>query len=283
VREEVALVTNVQRFSLYDGGGIRTVAFLKGCPHRCPWCANPETISYAPEELMHESLCIRCSREGQEPCPRLPDACPTGAKELVGVPTTVGDLLETCLRDRVFFEGGGGVTLSGGEPLSPVHQDFAWAFLDGAKEAGVHTAIETTLGVELPDIERFTGVTDAWLVDFKLADERASRQVSGVSPALRDRNLEAILARGAHVVARMPIIPGYTDAPANVEANVSRLVELGITRADVLPFHQLGQVKYAGTGRPYAMEGASQLSEADVAWVVEALEAASVTACVHGE
>lgn len=195
---------------------------------------------------------------------------------------TVGDLPEACLRDRVFFEGSGGVSLSGGEPLSPVRQDFACAFLTGAHEAGAHTTIETTLSVESIKPQLLVRVTDVWLVDFKVADERASREVCGVSPALRDTNLETILSLGAHVVARMPIIPGYTDSPENVEANIERLVELGITRADVLPFHQLGQAKYAGVGRAYAMEDTPQLTEDDVSWVVEALEAASIAACVHG-
>ena len=113
----VATVTNVQRFSLHDGGGIRTVVFLKGCPFRCPWCCNPENLSTEPEVSLRERLCIHCSpRPGGGPCATAPEDCPTGAKELLGRQRTVDDLVAEVERDRAFYEeSGGGVTVSGGE------------------------------------------------------------------------------------------------------------------------------------------------------------------------
>ena len=278
-----ATVTNVQRFSLHDGGGIRTVAFLKGCPFRCPWCCNPENLSFEPEVSLKERLCIHCSpRPGGAMCQTDPDRCPSGAKELMGRTRTVASLVEEALRDQVFFEeSGGGVTLSGGECLA--RQDFAVSFLAACKERGANTAIETTLAVPLSDVEGLVAAVDTFLVDFKMADRERSLRVCGIDPDIRDANLRAVLAAGGTVVARMPIIPGYTDGRENVAANVARIRDLGITRADVLPFHQLGEGKYDSLGKDYACRGMRQLTEADVQWVADLLEQAGIHAVICGE
>ena len=283
-----ALYTNVQRFSIHDGGGIRTVVFLKGCPFRCPWCCNPENLSFGPQVAWHERKCIHCSMPegacGLSACPRTPEQCPTGAKELLGKPADPAELAGLVLRDRVFYEeSGGGVTLSGGEALAGPNLGFSLEFLSLCKRAGLDCAVETTLAVPLPDPAALASVTDTLLVDFKVADRERSISTTGIDPALRDANLEALLAYGTKVVARMPIIPGYTDGEENVRANVSRMCELGITRADVLPFHQMGEAKYDSIGRPYALCGMPQLDEAAVRGVVDACEAAGISAVVHGE
>lgn len=282
-----ALYTNVQRFSIHDGGGIRTVVFLKGCPFTCPWCCNPENLSFSPDEEWHARLCIGCSMAG-EPCaancPRTAEECPTGAKEVVGRPAVVSELLDTVLRDRIFYEeSNGGVTLSGGECLAGRNQGFAMAFLEACKAAGVNTAIETTLAVQPTDPERLAASCDSFLVDFKIADRAQSLETLRLDPDLRDANLRTLLDLGAHVIARMPIIPGYTDSPENVAANVARIRELGITRADVLPFHQLGSAKYDALGQAYGMGEVAQLSEEDVADVIATCENAGLTTVVHGE
>lgn len=253
-----ATITNVQRFSLHDGGGIRTVVFVKGCPFRCPWCCNPENLSPKPQEVWRKSLCIRCSMRPGEfapgACPKSASECPTGAKELLGVERSAEELAEECLRDAVFYEeSGGGVTLSGGECLSC--QGFAEEFLQCCKERGMRTAIETTLAVPLADAEKLVAGCDLFLVDFKIADRERSMEVTGIDPQVRDKNLRRIIGLGAKVVGRMPIIPGFTDSRDNVSQNVARLVELGITRVDVLPFHQLGKGKYDAAGMDYAPQG----------------------------
>lgn len=283
-----ALFTNVQRFSIHDGGGIRTVVFLKGCPFRCPWCSNPETLSFEPQTCWHESLCVHCSMapggNGLRDCPRSPEECPTTAKETVGKPASVEDLLDLVRRDRVFYEeSNGGVTVSGGECLAGPNQDLTVELLRRCHEEGIGTAIETTLAVPVRDMAALVAAADALLVDFKIADPRRSREVIGLDVGLRDKNLRAALSLGARVVARMPIIPGFTDSAENVRANVERIVELGIGRADVLPFHQLGQGKYDSIGRPYSLAGLPQLTEDDVADVVAACEAAGLVTVVHGE
>ena len=278
-----ATVTNIQRFSLHDGGGIRTVVFLKGCPFRCPWCCNPENLSREPEVSLRERLCIHCSpRPGGAPCETAPEACPTGAKELLGRVRGVGELVAEAARDRAFFEeSGGGVTVSGGECL--LYQDFLCAFLEACRADGLRCSIETTLALPLDDPARLVAACDSLLVDFKIADRDKSLEVTGIDPDLRDANLRTALALGARVVARMPIIPGFTDDAPCVDANVARIVELGLRRVDVLPFHQLGEGKYDSLGRSYALAGVRQLSEDDVAGVVERCRAAGLDVVVHGE
>lgn len=279
----VATVTNVQRFSLHDGGGIRTVVFLKGCPFRCPWCCNPENLSTEPEVSLRERLCIHCSpRPGGGPCATAPEDCPTGAKELLGRSRTVDDLVAEVERDRAFYEeSGGGVTVSGGECL--LRQDFLCAFLEACRAAGLSTAVETTLALPLADPARLVAACDVLLVDFKIADRAKSLELTGIDPDVRDANLRDVQDLGARVVARMPVIPGFTDDAACVDANVARIAELGLRRVDVLPFHQLGEGKYDSLGRDYALRGVPQLSDADVAGVVARCEAAGLDAVVRGE
>ncbi len=278
-----ATITNVQRFSLHDGGGIRTVVFLKGCPFRCPWCCNPENLSSEPEVSFKERLCICCSpRPDGGPCQTRPEDCPTGAKELLGRLRTVDDLLAEVVRDRSFYEeSDGGVTVSGGECL--LRQDFLCAFLEACHEEGISTAVETTLAVPLADAGRLVAACDAFLVDFKIADRARSLEATGIDPEVRDANVRSVLSAGGRVVARMPIIPGFTDDAACVASNVSRIRELGVTRVDVLPFHQLGQGKYDSLGRAYGLRDVPQLSERDVADVVARCRAAGLRTVVHGE
>lgn len=280
---QTACVTNVQRYSLHDGGGIRTNVFLKGCPFTCPWCCNPENLSAAPEVSFKERLCMGCSR--REPgglCATAPEDCPTGAKTLLGEELSVDDVMDRVLRDAAFYEeSGGGLTVSGGEAL--LWQPFVQALFERAKAEGLKTAIETTLALPIADPAGLAAVCDRWLVDFKVADRDRSVGVCRIDPGVRDRNLAALRKLGADVVARMPIIPGYTDSPENVAANLDAVAAAGLTRVDVLPFHQLGSAKYDSLGLDYTMDDVPQLSEADVAWVVDEARARGLDARVRGE
>ena len=280
-----ATVTNLQRFSLHDGGGIRTVVFLKGCPFRCPWCCNPENLSFDPQVSLKERLCIHCSRKPGEACPRTPQECPTGALELLGRDREADDLVAECLRDRIFYEeSGGGVTLSGGECLAPVsRQPFVREFCARAKDSDVSTALETTLAIPLDNARELAKVVDTWLVDFKIADRKRSMRLLGIDTDVRDQNLRVLLDLGARVIARMPIIPGYTDSRENVTSNLATMRSLGIMRADVLPFHQLGEGKYESVGLAYGLAGMSQLFAEDVQWVADLCENAGIAAVIHGE
>lgn len=286
-------VTNIQRFSIHDGGGIRSVAFTKGCPFRCPWCCNPENLSFEPEVCWHEKLCIGCSvRPSGErdangaPCDTAPEDCPTGAKERLGTMREVGELTQELLRDKVFFEeSGGGVTVSGGECLAGAERQRAvLELLERCHAEHVATALETTLAVPLHvDAARLVRACDTFLVDFKIADRERSLKVTRLDPDVRDANLRALLAEGANVVARMPIIPGFTDGEDNVRANAERACELGIQRADILPFHQLGSSKYQSLGMDYTMADVPQLTDADVQRDVAICEEAGLEVVIRGE
>ena len=279
------LVANIQRYSLHDGGGIRTVAFLKGCPFHCPWCCNPETLSFKPQIAFHKDKCIHCStfEPGARLCNTSPDDCPTMAKEVVGTLMTEEELTDKLLRDRVFFEeSGGGVTLSGGECMAAPNQEFAIRVLTSCHEAGVHTAIESTLAVQLREPERLAACVDVFLIDFKIANRLDSKEIIGFDPLLRDQNVRALLDLGANVVARMPIIPGYTDSDENVIQNIERIASLGIKRADVLPFHQFGSSKYEANGMTYDLADVPQLTDNDVKWICMACQLAGVDGRVGG-
>lgn len=288
-----ALVTNVQRYSLHDGGGIRTVVFLKGCPFRCPWCCNPENLSFEPQLAWNERFCIHCSMpegaDGLCDCPRPPEACPTGAKSRYGTWRDLDDLAYEAMRDRPFFEeSGGGVTVSGGECLAGRNLEATLGLLERCHSEGVATAIETTLAVPLGQhATRLVAAADLFLVDFKIADGASSQATLGLDVSLRDANVRHLRGLGVdvadRVVARLPVIPGYTDGGDCVRANARRIRELGIRRADVLPFHQLGESKYASLGKDYELQGVSQLSERDVAPVVETLQEAGIEVTIHGE
>ena len=286
-------VTNVQRFSLHDGGGIRSVAFTKGCPFRCPWCCNPENLSFEPEVSWHERLCLGCSvrADGRRdangaPCDTPPERCPAAAKELLGQWRAVDELAAELLRDLPFFEeSGGGVTVSGGECLAgAARQRAVITLLERCHAAGAATALETTLATPLAvEPERLVAACDAFLVDFKVADRKRSLAVTGIDPLVRDANVARVVAAGGRVVARMPVIPGFTDGDACIRANARRARELGIRRADVLPFHQLGESKYASVGRAYGMGGVAQLSEEDVERALELVRAEGLLATLRGE
>lgn len=291
--ERALCITNVQRFSLHDGGGIRSVAFTKGCPFRCPWCCNPENLSFEPEVCWHERLCLGCSvrADGRRdangaPCDTPPERCPAAAKELLGQWRSVGELAHELLRDLPFFEeSGGGVTVSGGECLAgAARQHAVLALLEACHAGGASTALETTLATRLAmPAERLVGACDVFLVDFKIADRARSLEVTGIDPELRDENLARVMVAGGNVVARMPVIPGYTDGEACVLANARRAVELGIRRADILPFHQLGESKYASVGREYELGGVPQLSDEAAERIAELVRGVGLDAVVRGE
>lgn len=175
--------------------------------------------------------------------------------------------------------------MSGGECLAgAARQRAVIALLERCHAAGAATALETTLAVPLAvPLDRLVGACDAFLVDFKVADRKRSLAVTGIDPAVRDTNLVRVIGAGGHVVARMPIIPGYTDDDACVLANAHRAASLGIRRADVLPFHQLGEGKYSSVGLDYEMSGVPPLTEADVGRIVSLVESAGLEVVVHGE
>lgn len=286
------IITNIQRYSLHDGGGIRTVAFLKGCPFRCPWCCNPENLSFEQEISFHKSLCIGCSvrKDGRLdangcPCDIPVSECPTGAKRFEGTEHSVDTLVDKLSRDKVFFdESDGGITLSGGECLAgSKRQEYVMDVLQECKNRGINTALETTLAVPLVDVERLARACDVFLVDFKLADKDRSIEVTGIDTEIRDENIRALVRLGATVIARVPLIPGYTASIANAQSNAEAICAHKIKQVDLLPFHKLGEGKYESLGMRYECADSELITEKELSDIENVYKSFGLKVVRHGE
>ena len=286
------IITNIQRYSPHDGGGIRTVAFLKGCPLRCPWCCNPENLSFEQEISFHKSLCIGCSvrKDGRLdangcPCDTPVSECPTGAKRFEGTEHSVDTLVDKLSRDKVFFdESDGGITLSGGECLAgSKRQEYVMDVLQGCKNRGINTALETTLAVLLVDVERLARACDAFLVDFKLADKDRSIEVTGIDTDIRGETIRALVRLGSTVIARVPLIPGYTASIANAQSNAEAICAHKIKQVDLLPFHKLGEGKYESLGMRYECADSELITEKELSDIENVYKSFGSKVVRHGE
>lgn len=273
------LVFDIQRYSLHDGPGLRTNVFLKGCPLRCPWCANPESQRVEPELALSTHSCIDCG-QFVEPCracftastakenrATLADrvaTCPTGALHWIGELRTAGDVIAEVLRDAAFYGSEGGLTLTGGE--ATMQPAFAEALLRLAKVAGIATALETAGHTQWPVLARLLPLLDLILFDLKQIDCERHRQVTGLGNELILANLRQLAAHNAPLIVRIPLIPGFNADPASLDALATFIVELGATvqRVDLLPYHTLGQAKYRALGRPYPWADHACLTDAQV-------------------
>lgn len=230
------LVFDVQRFSIHDGPGIRTTVFLKGCPLRCAWCQNPESQARGPE-VMHG--------------------------EPVGRPMAAAAILDEVLRDRDYYAEDGGLTLSGGEPL--LHEAFAAELLEGAKSAGLPTCVETCGHVTERALESALPHIDLLYFDLKHMDPDAHARLTGVSPRTILANAERLVAAGAPVEFRVPIVPGANDDRANIEQTGHFLRGLGQRRVRLVPYRAYYHDKEAALGRQPAIEVDASLADARVA------------------
>lgn len=247
-RADTARIFNIQRYSLNDGQGIRTVIFFKGCPHTCPWCANPESLSPKIETVRRNSRCLHCS-----PCLQDVDECPSGAFEHIGRDISLAALEREVMKDDVFFRSsGGGVTLSGGEVL--MQAPFATRFLTRLRELGVHTAIETAGDAPFSRLWPLAQQCDEVLFDVKILDEAQSRDVLNINLARVLANLRLLRENGVKVTPRLPLIPGYTLNETNIAIAIGVLKSLSFSELHILPFHQYGEPKYGLLGRSWAMK-----------------------------
>ncbi|MBO1308178.1 glycyl-radical enzyme activating protein [Enterococcus sp. 669A] len=254
------LVFNVQRYSVHDGGGIRTIIFLKGCPLRCPWCSNPE------------------SRKAVAPTTWTKN----GQQETIGQWQTKEELVDEVMKDEIFYRtSGGGVTLSGGEVL--MQADFAAELLAEFNYLGVHTAIETTGCFPVKEIQKLTPFVQQVLFDLKIMDPIKSKQVIGVDIQTVKENFEFLLSQDQlELIPRIPLIPEYTTEPANLLAMIDYLQNLEIKEVHLLPFHQYGSSKYDYLGWDYQMKDAVPLTNSQVDTIKNQFEAAGITANVDG-
>ena len=235
-----------------DGPGIRTTVFLKGCPLSCVWCHNPESQRFEPEILFYKDKCTGCGRCRGITAADRDFVCFNGAKEICGKTVSANEVTAEVLKDKPFYENsGGGMTLSGGEPLA--QYDFSLKLLKKAKENGIHTAVETCGYAEKPKILEIAKYVDLFLFDCKETDQELHKEYTGVDNKIILDNLKALSDADSKIILRCPIIPGFNDRAEHFKGISEIAGKLsGIKHIEVEPFHPLGESKYSALGRGVA-------------------------------
>ena len=274
------IIFDLKRFAVHDGGGLRSTLFLKGCPLHCPWCQNPEGIAqtpilwHNPQVCLHCGSCVAACPHGAltqtdrihvdhstcNQCGVCVDACPAAAMTVYGKTATAREAADSLLRDQVFFGKNGGVTLSGGEVL--MQWQFAAEILQLCKNAGTDTAIETCLLAPRQALEAMLPVTDHFLVDIKFMDADLHRHHLGADNRQILRNFEWLLEKGADVLVRTPLIPGYTATEENIRS-IARYLHATAPQVpyELLNFNPLCRSKYAALEQDYPVSGNALTAE----------------------
>ena len=287
---ESGLIFDVKKYAINDGPGIRVAIFFKGCPLRCAWCHNPESISPKIEKMYNPDKCIGCrscieacpedacsltpegivtDRERCTGCGKCAEICPTMATEMSGRIVTVTELAEVVEKERLIFEqSGGGVTFSGGEPL--LQPDFLLALLQEFGRRGVHRAVDTT---GFARSELLLGVaehTDLFLYDLKMMDPARHRRWTGVDNTVIHENLRLLSESGCEVMIRIPLIRGVNDDDANMRQTAAFVAALPGRPKPValLPYHNIMANKYRRLGTSFDGAGMTEPTQADLARVI---------------
>lgn len=270
------LILNIQRYSIHDGGGIRTIVFFKGCPMHCPWCSNPESQSFHVEMGKIKNMCINCSK-----CTFDENECPSGAIVHFGDFITVKDVIKEVLKDEIFYRTSkGGVTLSGGEVLSqPL---FALELLKELKKLNIHTAIETCGQGKMENLLNIAAYTDLILFDLKIMDSTKAKNFIGANLNSILNNFKAVVSKGYKVIPRVPIIPSYTMDKENITKIIEFLKELKVKEVHLLPFHQLGSGKYHTINKIYTMENVQVPTEEEINEIKRSFELAGFKIVIGG-
>jgi pyruvate formate lyase activating enzyme len=277
----LGIVSDIQRYSLHDGPGIRTVIFLKSCPLSCQWCANPEAQQPHPELMFTNATCVACENcvsacpdeaitliaspdQGTVPvvdwgscntslaCAKV---CPTGTLTQVGKAYTIDEIVAIVQLDKAFYDrSNGGVTLSGGEPTSQT--DFSNSILEACKEHGIHTTIETCGACEWEQLAQLLPFTDLIYFDVKHLDPAQHLNFTGAPNEQILANLARLIQLQNDLVIRLPLIPGYNDNDEHLinMATFLKSLKPGLP-LELIPYHRLGNEKYARLGQTYPFEG----------------------------
>lgn len=255
-----ANIFDIQRFCIHDGPGVRTTVFFKGCNLRCLWCHNPESQSALPQLMFYENKCVGCG-ECRKVCPRAftvecvsegrcISACSHGAREISGKTVPVNEIIDILLRDREFYRNsGGGVTLSGGEPL--LQADAVSEILSACRREGVQVAVETAGNVPFSVFEKIIPFTGLFLFDIKGIDPGLHKRNTGVSNELILENARHLSGFKVDILFRMPYVPGFNDSEVRDVAAFA--AELG-RPLELMAYHNTGAGKYKALGRRYFTE-----------------------------
>lgn len=277
-------IFDIQRFAVHDGPGIRTLVFLKGCPLSCRWCSNPESQDFKNEIMLIDKECIgtdKChlcfeacehnaieekdqdifiNRELCAQCGRCAIKCPSDALRNTKRLMTSGEVTEYVMKDIDFYNrSGGGVTLSGGEPL--FQYEFCMELLKSFKKRRLHVAVETTVYCDWEKLKATTPFTDLYLVDIKHMNAAMHETYTGVKNELIIKNLKKLVKEGSNVEIRIPLIPGINDQKTNL-LQTGKFVkhELGLSHISLLPYHRLGQSKYEQLGKAYLLKSINPIN-----------------------
>ena len=301
-KSTAGLIFDIQRFSLHDGPGIRTLVFMKGCPLTCAWCSNPESQRTRPEVMYYKDKCIECftciaacpnsevlkqkwplALDECEGCGSCVTACYAEARQLVGRWVTVDAVLETVLRDTIFYEeSGGGVTVGGGEPT--LQADFVARFLERCREHSLHTAIETCGFTSWDIFSRVLRHVDLLLMDIKHMDTDRHKALTGVGNEQILDNARLAAAGGQDMIIRLPLIPGFNDGADHL-SEIGRFIrnELSpVRRVDILPYHSTGESKSIRLGKIFGLSGKSSLSADEITAARDLLESNGLTVKIGG-
>lgn len=268
-------ILNIQRFSLEDGPGIRTTIFLKSCPLRCLWCANPESQHKKKELMIDWNICIGCKlcvsaceygattyennrivfdRKRCVLCGKCEEVCPVNAREIAGKDMSYNEIVEQVKSDKIFYDNsGGGVTVSGGEPT--LFPEFITYLSKVCKKNNIHLAIETCGYCQWDSLEKISDEVDLILFDIKHIDPIKHKELTGRTNKLILDNLKKLSEqKDCNIIVRYPLIPGYNDDYKYVEELGKYLAKIGkIERIEILPYHRLGISKYDQLDKEYQL------------------------------
>ena len=283
------MIFNIQRFSTHDGKGIRTIIFYKGCPLRCQWCSNPESQSFGYSVLYNEKYCknfgdcisteanaisrkgnpgIQINRELLQHPEKLRNTCVTKALTVSGEQKTVSELLIEIEKDLLFYREDGGVTLSGGEPLTQGN-DLVLLLVE-LKKRNINVNMETSLHVNWEKVERCVGLVDTFLVDLKHTDRDKFKTFTNGDAELVMNNLIKLNDSEAHIIVRIPVIPGFNHSEKEMKQMIDFVATLkNVTEIHFLPYHTFGAEKYKMLGMEYLFGNEKQVQDPELSSYIE--------------
>ncbi|MFC1917269.1 glycyl-radical enzyme activating protein [Chloroflexota bacterium] len=303
LEQSTGIVFNIQRYSIQDGPGIRTTVFLKGCPLNCQWCSNPESQLAQPEIMLHRTLCDLCSkcidlcpknalsilnkklhidRSLCNACGDCLNICTRKAFSIEGTPMTVDEVIDEVRRDNAFYRSsGGGITISGGEPL--IQSDFVASLLEESRRFGIHTCLDTSGYGTLQNVRKIMPNLDMVLFDLKHMNSNVHHQITGVSNNQILKNAQLFDTGVKEIIIRIPLIPEKNTSDENLALSAEFAATLkNVSRIDILPYHRYGEGKYTALGHEYQLKGLKPPSQKEIKHYKKVIESCGIPCRVEG-